>query len=102
LKAQLRRQRLRTWLERRALAVLLDLEGTPTAHVELVAKVRGRAIGRASLDVAEGQALSTRVSLSSSGTARLRDAATARVVLAAVAIDQNGRRTKAISRVRVR
>jgi endo-1,4-beta-xylanase len=102
LQAKLRRQRLRTWLERRALAALLRIEGTPPAHVELVARVRGSVIGRASLDVADGQLHAVRVSLTPAGTRRLRDAGAARVVLAAVATDADGRQTKAISRVRAR
>jgi endo-1,4-beta-xylanase len=102
LAAKLRRQRLRTWFARGALAVRLSVGGTPTALVELVARLRGRVIGHASVELAEGGTVSTRLALTASGRRQLRESGTARVVLVAVATDAEGRRTKTISRVRAR
>jgi hypothetical protein len=100
LMAKLRRQRLRTWLARRALAVVLRVGGSQTASVELVAQVRGRVIGRAIVAIGDAQRHSVRLSLTSIGSRRLRDAGAARVVLAAVATGADGRKTQVTSRVR--
>jgi endo-1,4-beta-xylanase len=100
LEARLRRQRLRTWLQRRALTGLLRLEATPPARVELLATVRGTVVGRASVEIGDAQLHSVRVPLSAVGTRRLRDAHAARVSLTAVATDASGRQTKVISRIR--
>jgi len=102
LSAKLRRQRLRTWVERRALAVLVGIRGTQVAKVELVARVRGRVIGRATVAVDEGQPHSVRVLLTRGGSRSLRDLGSARIVLAVAATDAEGRRTQVISRGRPR
>jgi endo-1,4-beta-xylanase len=100
LTARLRRQRLRTWLRRRALAAVVRVGGAQTATVELVARIRGRAIGRARVQMGGDQPRVVRVSLSASGARRLRTLERGRVVLAAVATDSGGRRTEAVSRAR--
>jgi len=95
---KLRRQRLRTWLTRRALAVRIQLEGTGSAQVRLVARVRGRVIARRHAVFSSGR-LSLRIELTPFAVRALRRASGARVVLAAVATDA-GRSAGAVSRVR--
>ena len=73
LSAKLRRQRLRTWVERRALAVLVGIGGTQVARVDLVARVRGRVIGRATVAVDEGKPQPVRVLLTRAGSRSLRE-----------------------------
>jgi len=102
LEARLRRQRLRTWLARRALIVLLRVRGAETARVQLVARVRGRAIGSATTDLDAGQRRPVRMSLTGPAGRRLRNAGRAYVVLTAVATPADGRRTAANTRVRAR
>jgi len=89
-------------VERRALAVLVGIGGTQVAKVELVARVRGRVIGRATVAVDEGQPHSVRVLLTRGGSRSLRDLGSARIVLAVAATDAEGRRTQVISRGRPR
>ena len=98
LTVKLRRQRLRTWLARRALAVRLHLEGTGSAQVRLVARVRGRVIARWQAVLPSGRR-SLRIELTPVAVRALRRASGARVVLAAVATDA-GRSAGAVSRVR--
>jgi endo-1,4-beta-xylanase len=98
LAARLRRQRLRTLLARRALAAVVRVGGSQGANVELVARVRQRVIGRATLRLAGGQAYRVRVPLTVAGTRRLRSLRRARLVLDAIATDGEGRRSEAISR----
>jgi endo-1,4-beta-xylanase len=100
LNARLRRQRLRTWLARRALAAQVQVSGSESAGVELVARVRSRVIGRATLQLAGGEPHPVQISLTVAGGRRLRDARRARVVLTAVATDPDGRRSTAVSRIR--
>jgi hypothetical protein len=100
LGARLRRQRLRTWLARRALAAQLQVSGSESAGVDLVARVRSRVIGRTTLQLVGGEPHAVQISLTMQGSRRLRDAGRARVVLTAVATDAAGRRSSAVSRVR--
>jgi endo-1,4-beta-xylanase len=102
LQARLRRQRLRTWLTRRALIVLLRVGGAETARVQLVARVRGRTIGGTTTDLAAGPRRPVRMSLTGSAGRRLRDAGRAHVVLTAIATAPDGRMTVATTRVHVR
>ena len=99
--ARLRRQRLRTWLARHALAARLRIGGTNVARVRLVARVRGRLIGRTSVSVATGAEQSIPIALTRSGRRALRAAPPA-VVLVAVATDGVGRTVTQTSRVRIR
>jgi hypothetical protein len=91
---------LRTWLARRALAAQVQVSGSESAGVQLVARVRSRVIGRATLPLAGGQSHAVRISLTTVGGRRLRDAGRARVVLTAIATDADGRRSSAVSRIR--
>jgi endo-1,4-beta-xylanase len=100
LSARLRRQRLRTWLARRALAAQVQVSGSESAGVQLVARVRSRVIGRAVLQLVGGQPHAVRISLTAVGGRRLRDVGRARVVLTAIATDAGGRRSSAVSRIR--
>jgi endo-1,4-beta-xylanase len=102
LTARIRRQRMRTWLARRALAAVVQVDGAREAGVELIARVRDRTIGRAVVQVHAGLPQSVLVSLTATGARRLRAMKGARVVLAATATDSEGRRTQAISRARPR
>jgi len=98
--AKLRRQRLRTLVARGALAAVLQLSSG--ARVQLVARVRGRVIGSAVLDVADQAAHRVRVSLTAPATRRLRGYSSARITLTAVATDSAGRSSRGIDRARVR
>lgn len=102
LDARLRRQRLRTWLARRALAARVQVSGSRSAGVDLVARVRGRVIGRATLQLAGGEPHPVQISLTAAGGRRLRNAGRARVVLTAVATDADGGHAIAVSRIRPR
>jgi endo-1,4-beta-xylanase len=99
--ARLRRQRLETWMRRRGLAVVLRLSGSQSTHVELVVRLRGRALGAASLDVAGEAQRTVAVPLDVVGRNRLRGADAARIVLVAIATDATGRRAMDRSRMRV-
>jgi endo-1,4-beta-xylanase len=99
LDARLRKQRVRTWLARRALAVKLRIAGTP-ARVRLVARVGGRVVARATTSAPTGTDRSTPVALTRAGIRILRKVDRVSVVLAAVATDESGRTATAVSRVR--
>ena len=96
--AKLRRQRLRTWLARRALAARLHVGGA-AARVRMVARVRGRVVARAIAVLPAGEARSIPVALSTAGMRIIRRSDGARVVLVVVATDAAGRTATAISRV---
>jgi hypothetical protein len=98
--ARLRRQRLRTWLARRAVAAQVQVIGSQSAGVDLVARVRSRVIGRSTLQLVGGDAHPVRIALTTAGARRLREAGAARVVLTAIATDAGGRRSSAVSRIR--
>jgi endo-1,4-beta-xylanase len=100
LSARLRRQRLRTWLARRAVAARVQVTGSQSAGVDLVARVRSRVIGRSTLQLVGGETHPVRISLTTAGVRRLRAAGAAQVVLTATATDAGGRRSSAVSRIR--
>ena len=100
LQATLPRQRLRTWLARRALTAVLRVTGAETARVQLVAKVRGRVVASATTDLEAGQQRPVRVSLTAAAGRRLRNAGRAYVVLTAIATAADGRSTAVTTRVR--
>lgn len=99
--ARLRRQRVRTWLARRALVARLRIGGTDVARLRLVARVRGRVIARASTSVATGAEQSIALSLTRSGRHALRASPRA-VVLVASASDAAGRSVTHTSRIKIR
>lgn len=92
--ATLRRQRLRTWLQRRGMAARLRLAGAASAHVQLVARLRGRIVGRLDVEVAGTGRRTVIVPLGTAARRSLRRAANVRLVLEAVATDPAGRRAK--------
>lgn len=96
---KVRRKRMRTLLRRRALFVTLGLSGAGSARVTLVARVRGRALGRAVIPILAGRAGPAAVPLSHRARQRLRRLGAARVAVEAVAVDPAGRRAKAVERV---
>jgi endo-1,4-beta-xylanase len=100
LTATLLRQRLRTLLARRALTVLIGVTGTPSASVELVARVRGKVIARVVAQVAAVHNRVMRIALTRHGARRLRGAGGAGVVLYGVATDSEGRTSRTVSRAR--
>jgi hypothetical protein len=93
--ARLKRQRLRTSLRRRALILKLQMGGSDTASVELTARLRGRKLARAVVNLAAGRTQTAVVPLGYSARQRLRRAAGGRIVVEAVATDPTGRRAKA-------
>ena len=94
LTARVQRQRLRTLLRRRALVVKLQLGGTDTASVQLVARLRGRALAGAVVNIPAGSRQTAVIPLGFTERQRLRRARTARLVVEAVAHDPTGRRAK--------
>jgi Glycosyl hydrolase family 10 len=94
LTARIRRQRLRTLLRRRALVVKLQLRGTDTASVQLVAWLRGRVLARAVVNIPAGSRQTAVIPLGFTERKRLRRARTPHVVVEAVATDPTGRRAK--------
>ena len=100
LQATLPRQRLRTWLARRALTAVLRVTGAETAQVQLVAKVRGRVVASATTNLEAGPQRPVRVSLTAAAGRRLRSAGRAYVVLTAIATTAEGRSIAATTRVR--
>jgi endo-1,4-beta-xylanase len=94
LVAKLRRQRLRTWLARRALTAVVEIGGSESAHLELVVRARGRTLARARVDTA-ADLQTVRMSLSRAALRRLRELGGARVVLVATASDPDGRIARA-------
>ena len=99
LEVKLRRQRLRTWLARRVLAARLQLAGSDSARVQVVARLRGRVIARMRVVVTAGRQ-SLRITVTPAAVRTLRRASGAPVVLTAVATDPAGRSASAFSRVR--
>ncbi len=95
LTARLKRQRLRTVLRRRALVVKLQLGGTDTASVRLIARLRGRKLAAAVVNIPAGSRQTAVIPLGYSERKRLRRARHGRVVVEAVATDVSGRRAKA-------
>ena len=93
--ARLKRQRLRTLLRRRALVVALRLSGSDTASVQLVARLRGRALSRAVVNITAGSRQTAVIALGYSARKRVRRARSARLVIEAIATDATGRRAKA-------
>jgi GH35 family endo-1,4-beta-xylanase len=93
--ARLKRRRLRTVLRRRALVVKLQVAGTDTAEVQLTARLRGRKLAGAVLNIASGRLQTAVVPLGFAERRRLRRARNARLVIEAVATDATGRRAKA-------
>jgi hypothetical protein len=95
LSARIKRQRLRTRLLRRALVVKLRLGGADTASVQLVARLRGRVLARAVVNIPAGSGQTAVIPLGFPERKRLRRARSAHLVLEAVATDAAGRRVKA-------
>ncbi len=95
LSARVTRQRLRTLLRRRALVVVLGLSGSDTANVQLVARLRGRVLARAGVNIAAGSRQTAVIPLGYSARKRVRRARSARLVIEAIATDASGRRVKA-------
>ena len=93
--ARLKRQRLRTSLRRRALVVKLLVGGTDTAAVRLTARMRGRKLAGAVVNLAAGRTQTAVIPLGYSARQRLRRSAGTRIVVEAVATDPAGRRAKA-------
>ena len=98
LTARLKRQRLGTVLRRRALVVKLQLGGADTASIRLTARVRGRVLARAVVNIAAERHQTAVIPLGFSARKRLRRAGTTRLVVEAVATDAAGRRVKASSK----
>ena len=96
--AQLKRQRLRTVLRRRALVVKLQVGGTDTAAVKLTARLRGRRLASAVVNIAAGKRQTAVIPLGYGERRRLRRARGARLKLEAVATDASGRVAKTASR----
>ena len=94
LSARIKRQRLRTRLRRRALVVKLRLGGTDTASVQLVARLRGRVLARAVMNIPAESGQTAVIPLGFAERRRLRHARTAHLVVEAVATDATGRRAK--------
>jgi GH35 family endo-1,4-beta-xylanase len=92
--ARLKRQRLRTLLRRRALVVKLQVAGTDTATVQLTARLRGRKLATAVVNIAAGRRQTAVIPLGFRERRRLRRVRTARVVVEALATDATGRRAK--------
>jgi hypothetical protein len=95
LTAQLKRRRLRTVLRRRALVVKLQVGGTDTAAVKLTARLRGRRLASAVVNIAAGRRQTAVIPLGFKERRRLRRARGARLKLEAVATDASGRVAKA-------
>jgi len=93
--ARLKRQRLRTLLRRRALVVKLLLGGTDTASVRVTARLRGRRLASAVVNIAAGRTQTAVVPLGFGERRRLRRARRGRIVIEAVATDAAGRSAKA-------
>lgn len=94
--AQLRRQRLRTMLRRRALVVKLEVAGTDTAAVTVTARLRGRRLASAVVNIAAGKRQTAVIPLRFRERRRLRRARGARLTVEAVATDTAGRQAKAV------
>jgi hypothetical protein len=92
--AGLKRQRLRTLLRRRALVVKLQVAGTDTATVQLTARLRGRKLATAVVNIAAGRRQTAVIPLGFGERRRLHRARTARLVVEALATDATGRRAK--------
>jgi hypothetical protein len=93
--ARLKRQRLRTSLRRRALVVKLQVSGTDTAAVQLTARLRGRKLAGAVVNIAAGRTQTAVIPLGYAARQRLRRATGARIVVEAVATDTTGRHAQA-------
>jgi hypothetical protein len=93
--ARLERRRVRTWLRRRALIVKLRVTGTDTAAVKLTARLRGRRLATAVVNIAAGSTQTAVIPLRYSERRRLRHARHARIALEAVATDPSGRHAAA-------
>jgi endo-1,4-beta-xylanase len=101
LSAVPRRQRLRTLLRRHGLGVVLKLSGAESARVQIVARLRGRILGRLDIsEVAETGGRTVIVPLGRAARRLLRQKADMRLVLVAVATDPAGRRAKDRSVIR--
>lgn len=94
LSARIKRQRLRTRLHRRALVVKLHLGGTDTASVQLVARLRGRVLARAVVNIPAGSGQTAVIPLGLPARQRLRHARLAHIVVEVLATDATGRRAK--------
>ena len=71
-------------------------------HVELIARLRGRVIGRAALDLPQGAARIIRLRLAGGARRALRGAGGSRLVVEAVATDAAGRQADVRARSRLR
>lgn len=100
LAATLLRQRLRTLLARRALTAQVSMTGSTSAGVALVARVRGRVIGRADVQLHAEQTRFIRIALTREGKRRLRNVRGASVVMSAVATDAEARTASVVSKAR--
>jgi endo-1,4-beta-xylanase len=90
--ARLKRQRLRTVLRRRALVAKLQVTGTDTASVRLTARLRGRKLASAVVNVAAGRLQTAVIPLGFRERRRLRRVRSTRIAIEAVATDASGRR----------
>jgi GH35 family endo-1,4-beta-xylanase len=100
LTAQLKRQRLRTVLRRRALVAKLLVGGTDTASVRVTARLRGRTLTAAVVNIAAGRRQTAVLPLRFRERRRLLRAGRARIVIRAVATDSAGRRAGARAAIR--
>jgi hypothetical protein len=89
--ARLKRRRLRTVLRRRALVAKLQVAGTDTASVRLTARLRGRKLASAVVNVAAGRLQTAVIPLGFRERRRLRRVRSTRIAIEAVATDASGR-----------
>ena len=76
------------------------MTGSTSAGVALVARIRGRVIGRADAQLHAQQTRFIRIALTREGKRRLRNARGASVVMSAVATDADARTASAVSKAR--
>jgi endo-1,4-beta-xylanase len=98
--ARVKRQRLRTLLRRRALVVALRLSGSDTASVQLVARLRGRVLSRAVVNITGGSRQTAVIPLGFSARRLVRRARTSRLLVDVTATDVQGRRAKDRARLK--
>lgn len=100
--AKVRRQRRTTWLRRHWLPVVLRLASGDPTRVELVARLRGRMLARASFALAGDTAQTVRLGLDASARRLLRRAGRSRLVVEVVATDPAGQRSRTRAKTRLR
>jgi hypothetical protein len=100
--ARVRRQRLTTWLRRRQLPILVELRGTGSAHVVVVARVRRGLIATAEDDMSSGATKAVRLSLTAKDRHLLRLSRGLRLLIDVAVTGQNGEQSKARAQARLR